>query len=161
MLSLLSRMIVPFLTLCVALFFGKSNGHSVDDYGAIDGVDTWEASVHNAKVFYDVMNIANTDSNDRTVVFPVGKTYFLANNTFDGLKDISLQVEGTMRFSNEIRSYPLNNGGGRNALIHFTNSESIHVSGHGIIDGQGLNWWRLCYRGNFMIIFLHQVLLNH
>ena len=32
-------------------------------------------------------------------------------------------------------------------MWYFTNSIGVHITGNGVIDGQGLAWWQLVYRG--------------
>ena len=132
------------------IFFAVASGISVDDFGAIENVASYEVAVHNSNAFYKAVLAANSNADDRTVVFPAGKVYYLANSSMDGLHDMKIQVDATVRFNDEINSYPLNNGGGRYAFWYFTNCESIQVSGSGSLDGQGLKWWRLCYLGKFL-----------
>ena len=55
-------------------------------------------------------------------------------------------MDGVIRFSDEINSYPLENNG-RSALIYVTNSIGFSLTGSGTIDGQGLKWWRYAYSG--------------
>lgn len=55
------------------------------------------------------------------------------------LKDITLMIDGTIRFSNEMDKY----GDTQNEpFLDFPQSEGIRIQGTGLLDGQGLNWWR-------------------
>lgn len=136
-------------------FLGTIAAVSIDDYNAIPNVNTWETAVHNSKSFMKALTIANNGTVDRTVLIPAGKIYYFANSTIESFTNVNIQVEGTVHFSNKIKEYPMNNGGGRNALWQFYNCEGIHIFGHGTLDGQGLNWWRLCYTGIFLSTLLY------
>jgi len=122
---------------------------SIADFGAIPNLKTWEVAVHNSECFSKALLQANQSRVDRTVEFPAGTTYYLANSTHADLQSVHVQVDGTVIFSDDIKKFPLDEGGGgRNPFWQFTNSEFLHLSGSGVIDGQGLEWWRLCYTGN-------------
>jgi len=120
--------------------------HSVEDFGAIANVDTWKTATHNSDVLYKVLLEANSSA-DRTVVFPIGQTYYVANSTLLDLHNVQIVVLGTVRFSDEINSYPLTDGANTEGLWLFKNCVGIHITGPGTIDGQGLKWWRYAYTG--------------
>lgn len=115
---------------------------SIDDFGAKANVESWEVAVRNARAFSKALLAANA-STDRTVVFPEGSSYYMYAINATELMNINIQIDGTLRYSDEIRRWPREN----EAFMYFTYCEGIHLTGKGMIDGQGLNWWRLTYTG--------------
>jgi hypothetical protein len=129
-----------------------------DDFGAISDEDTWRAAQHNARALLLAVDQANsTSAADRTVSFPGQKTYFLTNVTFDGLVDVTFDIASTIRFSNQVERYNLTEGGGNTSFLMFSNCKHISLIGSGTIDGQGLEWWRLCYLGKNMGVKLAKI----
>lgn len=140
---------VSNIILLVCFFASVVDSFSIADFGAIPNVKTWDIAVHNSNAFFNALSQANKSRIDRTVLFPEGTLYYLANSTHDNFQSVHVQVDGTIIFSDDIHKFPLDEGGGgRHPFWQFTNSEFIHLSGTGLLDGQGLNWWRLCYTGN-------------
>ena len=130
------------------LLFGDANffacAASIEDFGAIDGPESWDVASQNSDAFLKALTAANESSTDRTILFPANKTYFLINNNFDGFKDVEIQVSGIAKFIDEIMSYPTED---EFHLWWFTNCENIKITGDGTLDGQGLKWWRYTYTG--------------
>jgi hypothetical protein len=119
-----------------------------DDFGAISDEDTWRAAQHNVRALLSAAKQANrTSSTDRTVSFPGQKIYYFTNVTFESLEDVTFEIQSTLRFSNQIERYNLTGSGGNTSLLLFSDCKYVSLTGSGVIDGQGLEWWRLCYLG--------------
>jgi polygalacturonase len=126
---------------------GVAHSHCVDDFGAVANVDSWKIAAHNSDVLLKTILAANSSvSDDRTVVFPQG-TYYLANSTLSDLYGVHIVIQGVVRFSDEINSYPTEEGSRMDGLWLFQNCIGITLTGTGTIDGQGLKWWRYAYTG--------------
>lgn len=117
---------------------------NVEDFGARPGIELWDIAQLNAFAFTKALVAANASSIDRTVVFPEGRTFFMYAVNATNLFNINIQVDGVLKYTDEISKWPTKNF----ALIYFTDCEGIRVFGKGMIDGQGLNWWRYAYTGN-------------
>mmetsp|Transcript_17279 Transcript_17279/g.29008 ORF Transcript_17279/g.29008 Transcript_17279/m.29008 type:complete len:323 (+) Transcript_17279:12-980(+) len=122
---------------------------SIEDFGAIEDIDQWKVALHNSDALQKAILSANSSADDRTVLIPAGKTYVMANSTLMNLHDVTIQVEGMVRFSDYIDGYPLDENDDRivDAMWWFYDCTGIHITGKGTLDGQGLKWWRLCYTG--------------
>lgn len=134
---------VALLVTCVVSFLALGLTHIVEDFGAVAGVEDWDTAVQNANAFLKALLAANASDSDRTVIFSEGSSYFMYAMNGTDLHDVTIQIDGTLRYSDEIKNWPSKNY----ALMYFTGCEGIHITGKGMIDGQGLNWWRYCYTG--------------
>lgn len=135
---------IGFLALCAIIFLARGSvGHFVEDFGAIHTVERWEVALQNAEAFLKALSAANSSDTDRTVVFPEGRSYYMYAINVTGLNGVKIQIDGTLRYSDEIKNWPEDNFG----LMRFLSCEGLHITGKGMIDGQGLNWWRRCYTG--------------
>eukprot|EP01031_Cornospumella_fuschlensis_P045355 gene45355-55494_t len=132
-----------FAAYLLLVFFVCIGGHIIDDFGAIAEKESWEIAKINSQAFLKALSAANASSFDRTVQFPEGKHYFMYVVAASYLNDVTIQIDGILRYSDEIKRYPAETS----ALIHISESHGITLTGKGKIDGQGLNWWRRCYTG--------------
>lgn len=149
-----------WFVITLSFFFVTFAVVTIDDYNAIPNVNTWEAATHNSKSFLKALTVANNNSVDRTVLIPSGKEYYFANSTIEGFMNVNIQVDGIIHFSNKIKQFPTITDGRLTAFWQFNDCEGIHISGHGTLDGQGLNWWRLCYTGKLMSIISMTLFVN-
>lgn len=118
------------------------------DFGAVADEDTWPAAQHNTRALLTAVEKVNkTDNSDRTISFSEGSTYYFTNVTIDGAANLTFDIAATLRFSNKVERYNFTESGGNTSFLLFTNSKYISVGGPGTIDGQGMEWWRLCYLG--------------
>lgn len=131
--------------LCLVLMglIGYVWAWSVEDFGAKAGVENWEVAQWNANAFLKTISVANSSFIDRSVVFPEGKMFYMYAVNISHVSNVEIRVDGTLKYSDEIRRWPSDNY----ALMYFTYCENIHLTGKGMIDGQGLNWWRMAYTG--------------
>lgn len=115
---------------------------NIEDFGAVHGVQTWEVALKNAEAFVAALESANAGV-DRTIVFGSQKTYYMYAVNGSNLMDLHIRIDGTIVYSDEIKRWPDKNF----ALMYFTDCQDMLISGSGMIDGQGLNWWRMAYTG--------------
>jgi polygalacturonase len=112
---------------------------TIDDFNSMKDVDTWEAASQNTQAMMNAITAANSSSTDKVVLIPAGSTYYMTQVKVEYLKDVTFQIDGTIRFSNEMDKY----GDTQNdPFIDISQSEGIRIQGTGLLDGQGLNWWR-------------------
>jgi polygalacturonase len=121
-----------------------ASAHYVEDYGAVSGVEDWETAVQNAEAFLKAISAANVNETDRTIIFTEGKLYYMYAVNITSVRDITFQIDGTLRYSDDVMNYPVAKNKG---LMYFTDCQGIRFLGKGMVDGQGLNWWRLAYTG--------------
>ncbi|GAB5363910.1 hypothetical protein AAMO2058_000923900 [Amorphochlora amoebiformis] len=79
-----------------------------------------------------------------------GDTLFFPNKTFtlmggvqaEGLRDVTIQIDGTLEFKDDIDSWPTQDGKVLNCMV-FKNvmNMTFTSSGKGTIDGKGERWW--------------------
>jgi polygalacturonase len=115
-----------------------------EDFGAIAGIENWVVAQQNAGALLKALLAANASATDRTIVIPAGRSYYMYAINSTNLSNINIQIDGVLKYSDEISKWPATNN---YALLNFDNCEGIHLTGSGMIDGQGLNWWRYCYTG--------------
>lgn len=115
----------------------------MEEFGAKPGIEIWSVALRNAESLTKALEMANSSHFDRTVVVPAGKTFFMYAANFTNLYNVKLQIDGILKYSDEISKWPQINF----ALLYFVDCENIEVFGSGMIDGQGLKWWRYAYSG--------------
>jgi polygalacturonase len=119
-------------------------GASIDDYGAIKNIRSLKAAEINSEAFQQALLAANSSTYDRTVLIPAGNEYALLHVYSTQIHDITIQLEGTLIFSDEIQAWPED----PTAQLEFYDVHGVTVQGNGKIDGQGLKWWRSAYLGH-------------
>lgn len=122
----------------------RLQGASIDDFGAIKNIRTLKAAEINSNAFQEALLAANSSSSDRTVLIPAGNEYTLLQIYSTDLYDITIQLDGTLIFSDEIQAWSEDPTG----QLEFHDVHGITVQGNGKIDGQGLKWWRSAYVGH-------------
>lgn len=135
------------VTLLVLSVISILHALNFDDFGAIANVERWDIALRNADALLKAINAANSSTtNDRTIIISSGKTYYMYATNITDIHDITIQLDGKLKYSDDIQNYP--NPGTRNiGLLYFLESSNIHLTGKGEIDGQGLKWWRYTYTG--------------
>jgi len=119
-------------------------GANIEDFGAVEGVDTWDAACINSESFLKALSAANASSTDRTVEWPADKTFYMRNIEVNNLHDITIHVNGDVKINDDINKWEDDSGRG---VIDISDSTFITVLGHGTVDGQGQKWWRKAYTG--------------
>ena len=102
---------------------------------------------------------ANTALLERTVnSFKSGDTLIISNETFvvtgniilENLTDVTIQIDGTLSFSDDIKHWPKESDGETYATaltINNTTNLLITSTGKGTLDGNGATWWGIPYVG--------------
>lgn len=135
-----------FFTLsCALLTVGllETCAFSIDDFNPIEGKDTIHAARQNVKSFTEAVLAANASTTDKTVLIPEGHVYYMAELFFEYIHDVTIQLEGRIMFSDNLLIWDNDS----ESMICFENSRGLTVHGHGVMDGQGLKWWRVAYTG--------------
>ena len=99
----------------------------------------------------------NGDLMNRTLeILMPGDTFIIPNKTFKlmggiearNLTSVTIQIDGTILFSNDIKNWPRYKKNGEEELqvlecIHFYNIENVTFTskGMGTLNGQGQRWW--------------------
>lgn len=120
---------------------------SIDDFGAKKSVNTWNAAIKNSNALIQAMIFANNSDTDNVVLIPAGNIYYMSNTTIFNIYNIIFEINGEIWFSNDVRQWPaLKN---KNSCLWFQFCGNIIVDGNniGLINGQGLEWWRVAYTG--------------
>jgi polygalacturonase len=133
------------LSICILYFFQAGTCLYIEDFGAKPDLEVQSIAVQNTNAFLQALTAANASDTDKTVVFPEGKVYYMFALNITNFHNVVIQIDGTLKYSNDIESYPAAKNYG---LMYFLDCEGIHFQGKGMIDGQGLNWWRKAYLGN-------------
>ena len=99
----------------------------------------------------------NGDLMNKTLeILMSGDTFIIPNKTFKmmggiearNLNSVTIQIDGTILFSNDIKNWPRYKKDGEEELqvlecIHFYNIENVTFTskGMGTLNGQGQRWW--------------------
>ena len=83
--------------------------HNILDYGAIVDKTSHHAEVTNSMAIQEAILAAHSDENDdRVVEIPAGLTFSSLPIRSDFVKDITIQIDGTLLASKDYKSYPIN-----------------------------------------------------
>jgi polygalacturonase len=130
------------LVLCLAFVLAFVQGRFIDfeKIGAVPNDSSMRAAVLNGNLFNRTINTLQP-----------GDTFFVANKTYwvtggikaDGLYNVTIQVDGTVSFVNERKTWPKKADGSVEECIYLTNIEKVVFtsSGKGTFDGNGTAWW--------------------
>jgi hypothetical protein len=122
--------------------------YSIEDYGAVAGVDTHAQALTNGLAFAQAVGAANASSDPtrRAVIVPAGRVYSFLPSTgrLDGLSDVTILLEGTLNVStaNFSTSYP--NWPNPWSPLAFSNCRDLRLvsqGGKGLVNGRGNDWW--------------------
>lgn len=121
----------------------QGSSYSIDDFGAVSGVDSFDVAIKNGEAFQDTLIAANKSLTDRNVVIPGGKNYsFLPINTQIGLTNITIKLYGVLNaWCDDVNKWPRNPNGDPYSLISFRETKGLNIIGNGTINGNGYNWW--------------------
>lgn len=131
-----------FFLLILLLKLKSISCHSILDFGGIpNNVSSYSAHTNvNAikKAFY----VANTDPNDRTVLIPPNQSFYFAEVALWNLHNVTLQIDGVWLLSNDFGDWPFPDQVNHSlAGLFIGQSSLITITGSGMIDGQGYDWW--------------------
>ena len=139
-------LLLPFLLLQAALCVPIS----IEDYGAVAGIDTHAQALLNGAAFTAAVAAANSSSGERSVLVPAGRVYsFLPSvPAHVGLVNLTVYIEGELAVHTANFSAPAPGGYPNypnpwNPLA-FTNSVNLNLlsaGGRGLVNGRGNLWW--------------------
>jgi len=128
------------------LGFAYSQSYSIDDFGAVSGIDTHTQAVRNGAAFASALYAANASSSRRSILVPEGKVYsFLPSvPSFENVRDVVIYLEGTLEVytQNFTKAYP--NYPNPWVPLRFHSCEGLSIistSGKGLLNGRGNLWW--------------------
>ena len=79
-----------------------------------------------------------------TLLFPANATFWMLGGVYaQGLRDATIQIDGTIAFLDNMQAWPRANDGSVFNCMHFEDLSNITFtsSGKGTIDGHGHVWW--------------------
>ena len=147
------------LALLLLLPLAEAQPYSIEDYGAISGVDTHAQALKNGAALAAAVAAANASATRRSVLIPASKVYsFLpAVQTFDSLTSVTIYIEGTLNVSTA--GFWEGNGSGYPGFpdspwnpLRFTSCDSLSLvstTGKGVLNGRGNLWWWYTVRAPF------------
>ena len=123
--------------------------YSIDDFGALAGVDTHAAAVRNGAAFAAAVVKANSSSAvERAVLVPAGSTYaFMPDSpTISGLANVTIFVEGTLQLytANFSANWPGYAERTPWMPLSFSSCSALTITsqaGAGRVDARGNEWW--------------------
>lgn len=136
------QLLLALWLFCTSMVFGAVD---IADYGAVEGESNWKTAKRNSEALVSAVSDVQS-SDDPIVLIPKGTVYYLANCTFESISNVLIQIDGNVIFSDDIRKYPSDIK--KSAFLFFWDSHSISIAGYGMLDGQGLLWWRAAYLGH-------------
>ena len=127
---------MPLLTLA---------SHNLLDHGALGGNSDTPVAFANAEALNKAVLAAMASDTDRTVLFPAGHSFYMMPSFFENLYNITFQIEGEVKLSEDYESWPHDDGKSCLDFWHIVDSQYINFVGNGVVDGQGYWWWRREY----------------
>ena len=118
------------------------------DAGAIPDTKTNETAWHNGALF----NATLPTLQPGDVLFVPNKTFFVMGGiTATGLKDVTIQIDGTIEFSDDMKSWPRSSTGRVHECFSLPNATNLTVTssqrGGGVFQGNGEKWWGIPFIG--------------
>lgn len=136
------------LLLCVGLGATLAPGAralSIDRFGAVEGVNKFNAASANSDAIQQAFYAANRlpDPAARVVEVPAGATYYVRNATMEQLHGVTLQLDGRLVVFDHLDAWPIDGSVSDFFILNFFNCSDMVVTGNGdgVIDGQGWNFW--------------------
>mmetsp|Transcript_352 Transcript_352/g.945 ORF Transcript_352/g.945 Transcript_352/m.945 type:complete len:446 (-) Transcript_352:214-1551(-) len=111
----------------------EASGGKADD-------DSLLVEVSNGKLLN--ASLASLRRGDRLLI-PNKTFHVMGGVQVNGLRDVVIQLDGTLVFSGDKKAWPRRAGGGVLSCMHFQDLKNVTFtsSGRGTLDGQGKNWW--------------------
>ena len=120
-----------------------------EEAGAIPNDNSEVTQWHNGALLNQTLNPANLTSGD-TLLIPDKTFHIMGGIVSEGLQDVTIQLDGTLFFSEIIESWPRNENGNVLECLHFKHVTRLnliaskgggHPSKMGTLQGNGQNWW--------------------
>mmetsp|Transcript_14425 Transcript_14425/g.21672 ORF Transcript_14425/g.21672 Transcript_14425/m.21672 type:complete len:465 (-) Transcript_14425:119-1513(-) len=139
--------------LCL-FFVAAVNSILIEEYGAKPNSYDLHTARVNSEAMVNALVAANS-SLDRVVTISGGNEYYMLGVYVSDIYDVTIQISGKVIFSDYIPAWDPDT----TAQFWFVECHGITVQGQGIVDGQGLKWWRGAYLGlsyrPFLVYFYH------
>mmetsp|Transcript_3689 Transcript_3689/g.13260 ORF Transcript_3689/g.13260 Transcript_3689/m.13260 type:complete len:589 (+) Transcript_3689:118-1884(+) len=130
------------LALCAcAPLLGEAEVFDIEQEGAkASQLHTVALSEHNAAVINDVLQRMRPLD---TLLVPNKTFWTMGGISASGLTDVTIQLEGTLKFSSSIKSWPRDETGAVKGCILLSDARNLTLtsSGTGTLDGNGERWW--------------------
>lgn len=127
---------------------------SIESFGAIPWDNSTAAAQNNGVAIFNAFAAANVGfNNTRTVWVPPNRNYtVLPHAPLLNLNDVTLRIDGVLQADVADRSiWPNNTAFSLDStaldLLSFGNSTGITITGSGVVDGDGYDWWWQCLLG--------------
>ena len=124
---------------CVALWAMASNA-AIVTFAGTSGDSSTSAAIANGALL-----------NTTLAALSPGDTFVIPNRTFhymggvfsDGLTDVTIQIDGTLKLCSDRKHYPTDPSGMPIDAIQLANSVNLKLTSSfiGTLDGQGGDWW--------------------
>lgn len=126
----------------IALFVGAACGRiiNIEDHGAIAGSDKSHSAANGLSISAALQSATSGD----TVLVPAGKEFWtLGGINATGLNNVAIEIAGTLHATPDMKAWPKDPPTSDNALnfISLIKCNNVSLSGGGVVDGQGLEWW--------------------
>lgn len=117
---------------------------NIDDFGTRPNDKSFDAAVINGKAIFNAINAAN-NGNDKTILIDGngGKIYTMVPaGYFDNLINITIRIDGRVNaWEGDVSKWPQNSHGDSISMFSISNTQNLVITGNGIVDGFGYNWW--------------------
>ena len=111
-------------------------------------------AVSNARIFNETLR--KLKDGDRFLV-PNETFYVMGGIQAEGVKNVIIQIDGTIIMSDDIKSWPRDGEGNVRECLEFRNFQNVTITSKGVgtIDGQGRTWWGIPFIGTQICIYLY------
>ncbi|EDQ90299.1 uncharacterized protein MONBRDRAFT_24614 [Monosiga brevicollis MX1] len=132
------------LVLLVAGMPAVTGRVSILDFGAVPNSNNFYVATRNAAA---LMAAAQNASQlplgaDRTVYVPPA-TFYMAPSSYTGLHDLTFEIDGELIAPLNMSLWPTDDHNNSLPIFQFTNCSRLLLTGSGVVDGQGYDWWWL------------------
>lgn len=143
-----SRHALPLLCVLLLAAAVNSRGVKLSEVGGVAFDGSRVACLANGQALLKAFQQADAASEpaERVVIVDAGKNFSFFNATVAGLTDVTLQVDGALVVSDNLTAWPA--PGGAEAALYFQSATNLRITGAGVIDGQGYNWWWSVFLGH-------------
>ena len=119
------------------------------DLGAIPEDSSAAVEWHNGAILTQTLSPANLTAGS-TLLIPPGVFHVMGGIKSEGLTNVTIQIDGTLYFSDLVESWPRNEDGAVLECLHFKHVDKFRIvsslgGGHhtrlGTLQGNGQKWW--------------------
>mmetsp|Transcript_14003 Transcript_14003/g.18190 ORF Transcript_14003/g.18190 Transcript_14003/m.18190 type:complete len:467 (+) Transcript_14003:93-1493(+) len=112
--------------------------YSILNYGAVANDMSNEACYANSIAIENALYAANETAG--TVIIPENMEFCIFTSEVNQLHNVTFQIDGKLTISNNITEW-LTNIQTFTAALNFIECRGFTMNGHGILNGQGHDWW--------------------